>query len=436
MYIRSFLVLIILFFSTGYTLHLYSQSFTEKLKEFKLEPFVMLQFWSTYTLGQEIYDLEQSSYEKVENRLNFQVRRARLGFRGEPYERLKFSFVGAYDLIGRDVLTGTIGGVNPPDPSFTIWDAFIQWKISPNNDYFHITAGYFRPQFSRESITSGWSTNSFEKSMSQNYIRKHLVGTGPGRAVGINLGGLLLKEIDIGFNYNIGVFNPLLTGDPNQVSFGHTVGKKYAPLIVGRAVIHIGDPEQEVYKIGYDINYYNLRKGLSIGLNGSYQGSTDLFEQSSALGLDFLFNWDHLNLDGDIVIMTRAGSRLDNGVERSFEYNSQTGHIRVGWNFSLKNNKLIEPAFMYMHFKGGKGLIQQANADAVRSFSGTESTYDLGINWYLNRKHLKIALHYTWRNGESGNAGEISQPNQYFSQRNAGTIKRGDYVGLGLSTIF
>jgi len=409
--------------------------FIDKLKDFKLEPFVMLQLWGTYSNGQELYNPELGDFEEVDNRFNVQLRRARLGFRGQPYERLKFTFIGAYDLVGRDVLSGTVGGVNPPSPDFIIWDAFVQWKISANTDHIHLTGGFFRPQFSRESITSGWSTNSFEKSMSQNYIRRHLVGTGPGRSVGLNLGGLIVGENKVGLQYNVGIFNPLLSGDPQQSSFGNTVGKNYAPLLVGRAVLQLGDPEQNTYKIGYDINYYSKRRGLSLGWAGSYQGETDLFTQSTALGVDFLFNWDNLNLDGDFNFMFRSGERpLDGGI-RSFDYNSQTGHIRAGWNVLLGEKLFLEPTFMIMRFEGADDLTAQADADAVNSFSGSETTYDLGVNWYINKKHLKLALHYTWREGDAGDAGDVSRVNQFFSQSNAGAIRRGDFVGLGLFVI-
>ena len=65
---------------------------------------MMLQLWSSYSVGQEVYNPEQNQYESVDDRLNVQLRRARLGFKAEPYEGLQFTIAGAYDLIGRDVL--------------------------------------------------------------------------------------------------------------------------------------------------------------------------------------------------------------------------------------------------------------------------------------------------------------------------------------------
>ncbi|MCB9289695.1 MAG: hypothetical protein H6560_20495 [Lewinellaceae bacterium] len=410
------------------------QNWLKKKEGFRIEPFMMLQLWSSYSVGQEVYNPEQNQYESVDDRLNVQLRRARLGFKAEPYEGLQFTIAGAYDLIGRDVLAGLVGGTNNGSiPNFGIWDAFFQWKIKKNSEAFNLVGGYFRPQLSRESITSGWSVNSMEKSMSQNYIRRHLVGAGPGRALGINLGGLLLEEgRSVGLNYNIGIFNPVTLANN-----GNSSGSAFAPLVVGRAVVYLGDPEMDKYKIGYDINYYGKRKGLSVGFGGSWQGKTDVFESSYAAEADVLFNWGPVNIDGDWNFMWREGSRLspDDQV-RSFTYASNTGHLRLGYNIIAGKKAFLEPSFMLMQFNGAKGLTGQADAKAVGAFSGSERTYDAGINWYLNKKHLKLMLHYTWREGDAGEAGPGFTGNQYFSQSEVGAIHRGNWLGLGLNAIF
>lgn len=410
------------------------EGWLKKKEGFKIEPFMMVQLWSSYSTGQEVFNPELEQYEPVEGRFNVELRRARLGFRAEPYDGLKFTIVGAYDLIGRDVLSGQVGGGNNGSlPEFGIWDAFFQWRVKKESEALNIVGGYFRPQLSRESITSGWSVNSMEKSMSQNYIRRHLVGAGPGRAAGLNLGGLLLADDGrLGLNYNLGIFNPL-----TLASNGNSTGAEFAPLLVGRAVLYLGDPEMEKYKIGYDINYYGRRKGLSVGGGGSWQGQTGVFRSSYAASADFLFNWGHLNIDGEWNLMWREGSRLmaDDG-NRNFTYNSNTGHLRLGYNIIVSEDAFLEPSFMAMQFNGAKSLAGQADARAVGAFSGSERTYDAGINWYLNQKNLKLMLHYTWREGDAGEAAPGFTGNQYFSQSDVGAIHRGNWLGLGLNAIF
>lgn len=412
------------------------KSFDQWWKEkegFRIEPFVMLQLWSSYSMGQEVYNKESNRYEPVDDRFNLLLRRARLGFRMQPYDNLKFTLLGAYDMIGRDVNTALLGSTNNGSlPAFGIWDAFLEWRLKPGSEAMHIVAGYFRPQFSRESITSGWATTSFEKAMSQNYIRKHLVGTGPGRALGINLGGLFLTDNKkLGLNYNIGVFNPVYMAND-----GNSTGADFSPLLVGRAVVYLGDPEMKTYKIGYDINYFGQRKGLSIGLGGSWQGSTALFRKSYSAEVDYLLNWGPLNIDGEWNFMWRDGSRPSgNNGPRSFTYYAGTGHARIGYNL-VAGKLFLEPTFMAMRFNGATDAEGQADAKAIGASSGKDFTYDAGLNWYLNKTRLKLALHYTWNEGDAGAGGAGFTGNAYFSQPGVGAIRRGNWIGLGLGAIF
>jgi len=402
----------------------------DKTEDFKFDIRMMVQLWSIYTTGQEVYNGETGQYEAVDNRFNTNLRRARLIVRGQPYPRLKYSLVMFYDLAGRDLLSASVGGNNPAQPNFGVWDGFFQYQLSKNSQAAWLTGGWFRPQLQRESITSGWSVNSFEKSMSQNYVRRHLVGTGPGRAAGLNLGGILQGD-KLGLNYNLGVFNPLTTSE-----LGRTVGRAFAPLLSGRAVLYLGDPELEQYKIGYITNFHNERKGISLDFNAAYQGQTDLFESSFIVGPGMLLNWGPLNLDGEWMFMTRSSSRRtpNNGV-REFDYSSNSGHVRVGYNITV-GKYMLEPVFMLMQFNGGESELEQGDAQAVGSFSGSEQTYDAGVNLYLDRRNLKLMLHYTWREGDAGAAGDGAQVNQFFSQGGIGAIRRGNWLGIGLHAIF
>lgn len=401
-----------------------------------LEPYLMLQLWGSYTRGQEVFDAKSQQYRPAGDRLNTQIRRGRAGLRGQPYETLRFNLMMHYDLIGRDALSATIGGYNAATPKVGIWDVSAQWQLKPGSQAFWLTGGFFRPQFSRESITSGWSVNSMEKAMSQNYIRHHLVGTAPGRAVGLNLGGLLLPVADkLGLQYNLGLFNPLTTGQPTTAYSGNSAGLTASPLLVGRLVLYLGQPEQETYQIAYDINYFGQRRGLSLGLSAAYQGPTDIFQYSQALNADFLFNYGPVQIDGDVNLMWRAGQRPLDPEVRDFVYASQTGHLRAGVNIPLGDRYLLEPAFMVMQFYGGLSAEAQADAAAVAAFAGQETALDLGLNWYLNQKRLKVMLHYTWQQGEAGEAAAGTQVNPYFSQSGVGAIRRGDWLGLGMNII-
>ncbi|WKV12434.1 hypothetical protein [Marivirga harenae] len=395
----------------------------EKNPNFKIDPFMMVQLWGVQTIGMRA-DLDgDGTFEDVENRFNIHLRRARLGFRANPYSWLNFTLVTFYDGVGKDELNASFGPSEVHDVGFGIWDAFFHAKLSDSESLI-ITGGYFRPQLGRESITSSFATTSGDKAIQQNYIRFHLTGIGSGRTPGINVGGLLFNDTE-GFqiNYNAGIFNPVVTTD--LPGGQNSVGTSAAPLFVGRTVFNFGDPEMSKYTIGYKSNYYNERYGLSIGLGGSYQGETGLFDLNTSLSADFLLNWGPLNIDGDWHLLSREGG--DKGVGGLNVYNANTGHIRASYNI-LVDGKILEPTVMWMQYNGAEEAMAQKEAHAVGSFSGSNDTYNVGFNFYQNTHRLKWIAHYVIQQGTPGR-------NQWTGQQGL-SIQRGNYFVIGLNAIF
>ena len=411
------------------------KGFLKNKEGFKLEPFAQLQLWSVYSMNQKVYNTQTKGYDDVGNRLNFLMRRGRIGFRMQPYDNLKATVIFAFDAVGRDVESGVFGaGNNGAIPSVGIFDAFMEWRLKKGSEKLFLVAGYFRPQISRESITPAWQVGSMEKAASQTYLRQHIVGVNSGRSVGLNLGGLFQSKTGkVYFNYNLGIFNPGFYYNTNN-----SVGSQFSPLLVGRAVLSLGDPEIKQYGISYVQNYFNQRKGISLAIDGSSQGKTDLFKSNTSFGGDILLNWGHLNMDAEYHQMIRSGSRTlaNNAGTRTFDYHSSVKHVRVGYNWIAGKKLFLEPTFTLMHFQGAGDALGQADAAAVRSSAGNETSYDAGINWHLQERRLKLLLHYTWRQGDPGAAGNGAQINDYFTQANVGAIRRGNWIGLGVNAIF
>jgi hypothetical protein len=386
---------------------------------------LLSQFWTTYSTGTATYNQQTGNYEPVDDRLNMSFRRARLVFSGAPYARITYNLALHYDLTGHDILAGTLGSTNRDQPNVGIWDAFGQYRISAKTQLLTLTAGYFRPQLQRESITTAWAPSSFEKSMSQNYVRRHLVGTGPGRSTGLNLGGLWLGS-GVGLLYNVGIFTPVAIGLE-----GSSGGRQFAPLLAGRLSLQIGQPEMSTYGISYQQNYYSERKGLSLDLNISRQGQTDNFLASYAYGPGCLFNFGPLNADAEWLWLVRRGSEAT-GV--AFDSRSATGHVRLSYNLRA-GRYLLEPSFMLMAFRGAMDAEEQRQAGLVGASAGREVTRDAGLNLHFNKRKLRLYLHYVWRAGEAGAAGDGARVNQYFFQPGVGAIYRGNYWGLGCNLI-
>ncbi|MCU0447419.1 MAG: OprO/OprP family phosphate-selective porin [Microscillaceae bacterium] len=369
------------------------------------QPFAQMQIWTTYTINEK-QDLDNNgTLETVDNRLTVMFRRARLGFRGEPYKGLRYQVILFYDQMGKDDLSAVRGNYN--DNAVGVFDAFGQWKMSKKSDFWHLTFGFFRPQISRESITSFLSVNSFEKGIDQTYTRLHTIGRNNGRSFGINLGGMK-HQGNFGINYNVGLFNNY--GINNQLG---NVGARWSPVVVGRVALTWGQAEMKNYAINYETNFYNQRKGITLAAVTSQQGATDSFDNSRAYGLDWLANYGPINFDGEWTWLQRHRNRQ--------KYQSQSGHLRLGINTIIAKKYFIEPTFMFAYFKG------QDNNGEVRFFDGEDIVYDMGVNWYIDRRSLKLLLHYVIQNG-NGN-------NNIYTRQNGRAVTKGDYVGLGLNII-
>lgn len=401
-----------------------------KKTNFQLQASMAMQWWVIYSTDFEIFNPSTGKYEPVDDRFNASVRRGRLSFKAEPYPRLLVNTSFIFDQIGRDLLTSSTGSTNKSDPIFSVVDAYLQWQALQGRQYLFVVAGWHRPQMQRESITSAFAVGSFEKSASQTYLRRHLVGAGLGRAPGITVGGLTQGAM-WGLQYNVGVFNPITIAYS-----GTSLGNTFNPVYSCRLVTSIGQPEFTNYSINYTLNKFGQRRGLSLDFNAAFQGATDLFDQSSAIGPGMLFNWGPWTFDGEWMWMSRSGTRrLENDALRDFDTHLGTGHARLGYTFLL-HRYALEPVAMVMQFSGPLDAVGQADAKAAGDPAGRETAYDIGINWFLNANQLRLMLHYTFRNGDPGVAGDGATVNDYFTQSGIGAIRRGNWWGLGLNASF
>ena len=416
--------------------HAYAQSvpppLSQKLNQWGITPIIGIQMWGSYTLGQKVYDDKSRAYQAVDNRLNFQLRRTRLGIKGSPHNNLFFNLTTSIDLVGRDLLAGTdAGGNNGGSPQLRLWNAYLQWRTLPSSEKLSVVVGYFPPQIGRASMTSAVRSTSMEKSWSQHYLRRHLVGTGPGRAMGLNVGGLLWnKDRLLNWRYDLGMFNPSF-----HAYGGNSAGKAYAPLGVARIATYVGEAEFQRYSLSRKVNHWGKRTGLTLAVAGAHQGASELFLSNSAWGIDFLLNLQDLNIDGEWTYLYREGSRMIDVAERHFRIRSQTGYLRMSYNLHLTTQYVLEPVIMAVGFQGETQQAKQLDAAHVGGFSGEEYIYNLGMNFYFS-PNLKLSLHYTLRDGYAGEMGNGPTINNYFYQPGVGAIQRGDWLGMGLVAVF
>lgn len=400
-----------------------STALSRLLADYRIEASIGMQLWSSYSAGMSLYDSESEAYTGVDNRINTQLKRSRFIIGGKPYETISFQIIGALDFVGRDVLSATDAGFNNGgSPNFRIWNVALNWQLARGRDEAHLIAGYFVSPLGRESNTPALRSNSYEKAWSQNYLRRHLVGTAPGRAAGVMLAGQThAGDKQKHLTYELALQNPFI-----GVFGGNSSGRQASPLVVGRLSLSLGDPENETYSIGHKVNYFGKRSGTTLSIAGARQGRTDHFRENVAYGFEVLANYPAFHVDGDVYRMRRTGG--------AFSTEGTTGYLRVGKNFDLPRQLILEPVVSYWFYRGATEATAIAEATALGEFAGKDNGLDLGANLYFN-PDFKLSLFYALRQGSAGEGDPVTIINNYYQQPGAGAIERGNYVGVGLVVI-
>jgi hypothetical protein len=350
-----------------------------KAESFK--PLIAIETWATYSLG------EEKAGKKYTRRGDVSFRRFRFGGNGSPYSWLTYSFQMHLDRLGEDSAASTKGSYgDKPD----IWNAYITAKLIKNTELLNIDAGYYWAAISREFNTSSWAVGSFDKTWANWYLRNFVTGKGNGIESGLGFGGLQ-NFGKFGISYRIGSYEPR--------SYSSRVHSDR--LYTQRIMFSIGDPEQIEYRYMLPGNLWCKRTGVTIGMGFSEQAKGKLsdtlyFKNSFACGGDVLVSVQGLRIDGEYFLMNRTA-------EGKNDFDGSEWHIRTGYTFAV-GKTMVEPCASYDAYEG-KGN------RSLYKYIGNDATLDIGVNWYLNKDKLKVALHYVNQDGTVA-------------------MNSGDYIGL------
>ena len=357
----------------------------------KLTIFQMVQVWNVYTLENEKAITDPNTNKKVDPdpRDDIYIRRGRIGVKGSISKNIKFKVWFAYDNLGKNEASASTGTANADarneNRELYVWDAIWTWVADP--EWANISIGYFRPQVGKESITTAFKVISFQKALTNFSPRKHIVGRGPGRETGINIGGLALNKQ---LNYNFGIFdtnNKKIVSDKGGKSTVVGDGKKWSPMFAARVAWSFGDPEHKKYKMGYTQTYYGKRNGVTIGLNYTYQGKTDVFKANSLRGVDLLANFGPIDFDAEYDQLYRdVGGTTGSGTDVVWS-------AKVGYN--IKTGKgIIRPAVMVSKEEVDKDANKDYKSDT--GVAVEQELYEVSLNWLINKDKLKVNLAYDW----------------------------------------
>ena len=351
-------------------------SLTKINKEKLFTPIVSIETWGTYSMG------EEKSGVKYADRPDISFRRLRLGAKGDPYSWLSYEIELNLDRLGEDSYASTKGSYSGLD----IWKAYITAKLLKSSDLLYLHAGYYWAAVSRQYNTSPWAVGSFDKTRACWYMRNFMTGKGNGIESGFGLGGLKNYK-NFGVSYRAGVYSPSAYESATKANL----------LYTGRLMLSFGDPEEKSYKFMLSGNQWRKRNGVTLGFGGSSQGKVNasdavFFDKSYTYGSDILINYAGLAISGEYFEMKREAGGYD-------DFKGKEWNITAGYNFII-GSTFLEPSFTYEKYKG-------EGAKALYKYIGDDKTYDIGINWYLNKDKLKLAAHYVSQGGStSSNVGD------------------------------
>jgi hypothetical protein len=376
------------------------------------------QVWAAYTR-------DEGDVPSTDSRADLFLKQGRVGVKGHALPALSFSTLFAFDNLGKDQYTGSLGTAQATtNNTFLLYDFFMTYAL--DTTFANITFGYFRPQTGHENIAPDAGVNSLDKGLTSMYLRSFLTGRTSGRETGVNVGGFYGCPL-YGIAYNCGAF------DPTQALISGTDGgsRKWHPLLTGRLAISLFQPDMPSYRLSPEINFFGTRKGITFGGHYSYQKATDEtwdtsavkydnvkstysgavkyvggFQKNGSFGGDFVASFMGLSLDGEYDVMSRSvnGVSYHGGLVKApaADFSDRVFHLRAGYDIPLPKDQFIEPAIMYTEFDG-------ASASTLYP-SGIDHILDMGLNWYVNKNNFKIAAHYIKQGGSPKSNYESAAP--------------------------
>jgi hypothetical protein len=400
------------------------------------------QVWATYT--RNVNDVPATS-----SCADLFLKQGRVGVKGRALPWLSYSTLFAFDNLGKDQFTGSLGtGQAAANNTFLLYDLYMTYAL--DSSFANITFGYFRPQTGHENIAPDAGVNSLDKGLTSTYLRSFETGRTSGRETGVNVGGFYGSKF-VGLAYNLGAF------DPTQASIAGTDGgaRKFHPLLAGRLALSLFQADMPSYRLSPEINFFGERRGITFGGHYSCQNATDEtwdtsaikvttntagqrtysgavkyvggFQKNATYGGDFTASFMGLTIDGEYDVMSRRVNGVsyhgDSVKAAAADFSDRVYHIRAGYDVPLPGGQFIEPALMYTEFDGDAASTLYPN--------GVDHILDAGVNWYLNKNKLKIAAHYIWQGGKPKSLYQSAAPDA-----KGNVTMRGDMAAVNFQVQF
>lgn len=336
------------------------QLLTEKESDkVTIQPFLNFQLWG---LNQH-YQIEGHQI----NQMLVLFRRGRFGANARIGNRWKMQIQIGMDGLGLESIDTIKKSVFYPS-ALNIWSVQTQYKVFRRSEFLYLNVGYMLPHISREAITSPWNVSSLDKMRSSVALRYFVTGKANGISPAITLGGLLAKKK---LYYSAALMpNAFYTSKLPQIQ---------SPLLLGHVLFSLVGNEYDHYHFVLPTNGYKQAVGITLGVGGSYQGNTEVFQSNVSFGGNVLISIYNFQVDAEYYQLLRT-----NNEER---FQGYTYHMRGTYSFPLKQAHL-QTTIAFWESKCDNHLY---HFPVYR-----ENAFDGGIDYVPKTKPLKVGIHYTY----------------------------------------
>lgn len=331
----------------------------EEQKKVTIDPFFNFQLWGT--------DQNYQSTEHMIHQSHIMFRRGRFGVNSKLGDRWKMQLQIAMDGLGIGTTDTTNQSVLYRN-DFSVWSIQAQYRVFDGSEALFINAGYMLPYLSRESITSPWSVASLDKMRSSVALRYFVTGKANGISPGITLGGLVAnKKLFYGASF---MPNTFYVADQPE---------KQSVLLMGHALYSLFGNEFDHYQYVIPDNAYKQNFGITLGVGGSYQGNSPIFQSNASIGGNFLLAWKRFQLDAEYYQLMRTYEEEN--------FHGFTYHVRGTYTWDVKESHL-QTTVAFWEYNGDDDLF---NISVSR-----ENSLDAGVDYFPDGYPLKVGIHYTY----------------------------------------
>ncbi len=300
------------------------------------------------------YDIHRTT--RLDNNAEFGIPRAYVFLSGHAYKEFKYTLSYRIDKGLFD------------DWAITYTPKELQKKIADMS--LDITAGHFKPRFSREFLTSSGGLSLVNRNLADAEFRLN-------RDYGVNVTGTLLEKK---LRIDLGAFNGLADSSSDNTGFRLTVRAQFDLNAPPATQGDLKKTEKPAFSVGLA---YSLENDVyDFDGNGIYD------DNGTRLTFDWTFYWMGVNVLGAYFARTEQNQKTAGPGDPNEKNRNAAGYSLQGSYFVLPGKLELIAAMSYIEPDVKDPRARRGNS------SGWKHESRFGVGYYLKGHSLKIQADY------------------------------------------